>query len=209
MAEELLAGERSVKGARPSYKVGMYFSLCVVLLVTIWTIASEIRWIMFDSGVGSRFYFDTWMVFGVIFMAVAAGFAFTTLGHFSSGWTKECAMLGGAIHLEERQVIAIWAAIIGMVLGMGFWDIVTEVHLSLVYGFMNIWNIEVIVLDFGFYQMIFPVWALVIIGVIKMGAVVILWVLAIKNMRRGTVCELAGLDKAAIFSRGPTRLYCG
>jgi len=179
-----------------------------VLIVALWAIISEVRWLMFDSGVGERFMFDMWMLGGVIFIALMIGLAFFTLGQFSSNWTKECAMLGGAIHLEERQIIAIWAAMIGFVLGMGFWDIVTEIHLALVYGIWNIWNIEVIVFDFWFWQMILPVWGLVIIGVIKMGAVIMLWILAIKNMRRGTICELASFNKSAIFSGSPNRIFC-
>jgi len=93
----------------------------------------------------------------------------------------------------------LWAIIIGMVLGMGFWDIVTEIHLAIEYGILNIWFIDVVVFDFGFWQMIIPVWGLVIIGVLKMGAVIILYALSIKNISRGTVCELAGFKKDAIL----------
>ena len=205
-SKELLAGEKEIKAARPSYKVGMYFTLCIILLVALWAVISEVRWLMLDSGVGNRFMFDSWMVLGAVFIAVMTGLAFCTLGFFSSGWTKECAMLGGMIHLEERQIVAVWAAIIGVILGMGFWDIVTEINLAVVYGIMNIWNINVIVFDFGIWQMVLPVWAVAAVGTFKMGSVTAVWILAVKNVRRGTICELAGLDKSAVFSSGPSRI---
>jgi hypothetical protein len=195
----MMASEEDIKSNRKGYKVGMYFTIPIIILIIIWSLISEIRWVLFSTPFGSLAYFDTWMLFGVIGMVVALGWSFFTFGQYSSKMVKECSLLGGALHLEERQIIMLWAIIIGMILGMGFWDIVTEIHLAIEYGILNIWFIDVIVFDFGFWQMIIPVWGLVIIGVLKMGAVIILYALSIKNISRGTVCELAGFKKDAIL----------
>jgi hypothetical protein len=140
------------------------------------------------------------MVIGVIVTVLLTALSFFTLGQVASGMVKECDVLGGAIHMEERQIVFWWAVIIGMVLGMGFWDIITEINLAFQYGIINIWLIPVTVFDFGVFQMVIPVWELMIIGVAKMGAVIVLYIVAARNIHRGTVCELAGLDKGAILS---------
>lgn len=195
----LLAGADDIKETRGNYKVGMYFTLSIILIVAIWAFASEARWLIFDSGIGTRASFDIWIVAGVIVTALGTMISFFVLGQMARGLSRECSVLGGTFHFEERQIIMIWAIVIGVVLGMGFWDIVTMINLAINYGILNIWLIDVTVFDFGFFQMIIPVWGLVIIGTIKMGAVMILYILAMKNMRRGTVCELANFDRNAIL----------
>lgn len=194
-----MAGEQDIKGNRRNYKVGMYLTLSIIMIIVVWSIISESRWLLFEAG-GDRSTFDLCMLFGVIASVVIAMASFFTLGQTVESYSKECSVLGGTFHIEERQIVLIWAIVIGSVLGMGFWDIVTMVNLSFVYGFLNIWTIDVVVYDFGFWQMVFPVWALVIIGVLKMGAVIILYVLAMKNIKRGTICSLAAMDKNAILS---------
>lgn len=194
----LLAGAGDIKENRKNYKVGMYFSLVILLVVFVWIFLSQGRWMIFDSGIGSKASFDIWILTGIVTM-MAAGMAFFLLGQMSKGFSRECDLLGGNIHLEERQLIMIWAVIIGFILGMGFWDIVTMVHLAINFGILNIWAIPVTFFDFGIIQLILPVWGLVIIAIVKMSAVIYLYALAIKNMRRGTVCELASLDPKAII----------
>jgi len=195
----LLASGNDIENTRKNYKVGMYFSLAIILIIAIWTFASEARWLVFDSGVGTRANFDIWIVVGVIVTSMGTAVTFTVLGQMAKGLTRECDVLGGIIHLEERQLMMIWAIVIGSVLGMGFWDIVTIVHLAIDYGILNIWLIDVTVFDFGIWQMVIPVWGLTIIGVTKMTIVVVLYILAMKNMRRGTICELANFDSKAIL----------
>lgn len=193
----IYAGERKIKSSRKGYKVGLYFTLVIILLIVLWSVISQARWMLFESGTGARYHFDIYMLFGVIFVAISLGIAFFTFGQFSKGLSYECNIAGGIFHMEERQVIMVWAIIIGFVLGMGFWDIVTMINLALEYGILNIWSIPVTVYDFGSWQMIIPVWGLVIIGVVKMGAVLILYFFAIKNIRTGTVCEMAEFKKGA------------
>lgn len=195
----MMASENDINNGRRGYKIGLYFSLSILFLIIIWSIISEIRWNLFSTPYGSLSYFDSWMIIGVIGSIIAFAFAFFTLGQYNTKLSRECKVMGGAFHAEERQIVAWWAIIIGSVLGMGCWDIVTMIHLALDYGILNIWNILVTVFDFGFWQMIFPVWALVVIGILKMGSVLFLYALAIKNIGRGTVCELAEFKKEAIF----------
>lgn len=193
-----LAGEHDIKATRGNYKVGMYMLLSIIMLIVLWSIISEARWLLFNGGTLAEF--DMSMLFGVIASVAITVIAFFTLGQSLQSYSKECDVLGGYFHIEERQAVMIWALIIGMVLGMGFWDIVTEINLAIIYGIQNIWLINVVVFDFGpLGQMIFPVCALVIIGIVKMGAVAWLYMLASKNIKRGTICSLASLDKDAIL----------
>ncbi|HME55800.1 MAG TPA: hypothetical protein VKM55_26575 [Candidatus Lokiarchaeia archaeon] len=191
--------ENIVKKWTPS-KITLYFSLSIVAIIAIWSMISEARWMLFESGVGTLASYDSWMLIGVIVTIGFMIFSFFTLGQVASNLTKECDLPGKTVHMQEGQIILWWAIIIGMVLGMGFWDIVTEINLAVQYGLLNIWNMMVTVFDFGFWQLNLPVWGLVIIGIIKMGLVIILYVLATKNIRRGTVCDLAELKKDAILS---------
>ncbi len=193
----MLAGEEDIDRNRNGYKIGLYFSLVVLLLIVAWSILSELRWILFEAS-GWRPDYDYWVLVLVGVMA-AFGFVAFTLGQYSKKLSKECAMLGGNIHLEERHLVFVWSLIIGTVLGMGFWDIVTIVHLAMDLGFFAIWNIPVTVYDFGVWQLIIPVWGLVIIGIVKMGAVIVFMAIALKNINRGTICDLARFDSKAIL----------
>jgi hypothetical protein len=193
----MYASESDISDGRRGYKVGLYFTLSIVMIILIWSMVSELRWILFESGSGSRSDYDTCVLL-VIGVTIAAAFSFFTLGQYGQKLSRECKLAGGTVNIEERVIVFFWAAFIGTILGMGFWDIVTMIHLAMIYGILSIWSIPVTVFDFGFWQMIIPVWGLVIIGIAKMGSVLILYALSVKNINRGTICDLAELKRGSV-----------
>ncbi len=195
----MLTSESEIKSSRKNYKSRMYFTLSIVLTVLVWGIFSEIRWLFVETTSGDRFQFDMWILFGVILIIVMISISYLRLGQTTSNMKRECNVFGGSIHMEEQHVVFWLSIIIGFLWGMVFWDVVIGIHLIIDYGFFSIWTIDVIVYSFGFYDLVFTVWQLFIISTIK--GLVALWMflITVRNVKRGTMCEVAEFNKNAIF----------
>src|SRR5271157_4285370 len=95
--------ENIVKKWTPS-KITLYFSLSIVAIIAIWSMISEARWMLFESGVGTLASYDSWMLIGVIVTIGFMIFSFFTLGQVASNLTKECDLPLLHVNSFSRQV---------------------------------------------------------------------------------------------------------